>query len=66
MKNQNRAKKNAQETPRHKEQSPAKDIRSEGPKNANNEGDLARYIKDADMISVLNKKGITRLFPIQY
>ena len=63
MRNQSRPKKNYSDSRKDKPLSPVKD--SFEPKNQN-EGDLAQYIKDPTMISVLNKKGITKLFPIQY
>ena len=63
MRNQSRPKKNYSNSPQEKPHSPLKD----SPEQKNqNEGDLALYIKDPNMISVLNKKGITKLFPIQY
>lgn len=32
----------------------------------NDKSDLKAYIKDESMIKILNKKGVTKLFPIQY
>lgn len=34
--------------------------------NAEEQGILSKYIKDPEMIKILNRKGIKALFPIQY
>lgn len=63
MRNQSRPRKNYNDSRQEKPRSPIKDLQDE--KNQN-QGELTQYIKDPAMISVLNKKGITKLFPIQF
>ena len=59
MKPNSRPKKNNTDS----KHSPEKEVKKE---KGVQDGELTKYIKDPEMISVLNKKGITKLFPIQY
>ena len=63
MRNQSKSKKNYRDHNSPKPHSPSNDLNRE---KKQSDGELINYIKDPDMISVLNKKGITKLFPIQY
>lgn len=56
--------------PSRSERKPAEELDSESRRTAANEsenkGNLANFVKEEQMVKILNKKGILKLFPIQY